>query len=63
ERSVRSKDRESLEYDWRIGRFLTAIASRVSRPDQLRVAYFDFGRRSAKFATWNIGQTIQKISG
>ena len=63
ERSVRSKDRESLEYDWRIGRFLTAIAPRVSRPDHLRVAYFDFGGRSAKFATWNIGQTIQKISG
>jgi len=63
ERSVRLKDRESLEYDWRIGRFLTAVAPRVSRPDHLRVAYFDFGGRSAKFATWNIGQTIQKISG
>ncbi|NBT25487.1 MAG: hypothetical protein EBT09_02780 [Actinobacteria bacterium] len=63
ERSVRSKDRESVEYDWRIGRFLAAIAPRVSRPDHLRVAYFDFRRRSATFATWNIGQTIHKISG
>jgi hypothetical protein len=61
-RSHRTKERRGVEYDWRLLRFFSAVAAKVSRPDSLRVALFDFQARSGRMVKWQVkGDKLEKL--
>ena len=62
-RSHRTRERRGVEYDWRLLRFFSAVASRVSRPDSLRVALYDFQTRLARLVRWQVkGKQVEKLA-
>jgi hypothetical protein len=62
-RSFKTDDREGVEYDWRIFRFISEVARSASTKDRLRVAAFDFVKRSARTHTWQIsGANVRKVT-
>lgn len=62
-RSFKTDDREGVEYDWRLFRFISDVARSASTRDRLRVVTFDFIKRSARTHTWQIsGSTVRKVA-
>jgi hypothetical protein len=55
-RSHRTIDRRHVEYDWRLLRFFSQIASEMQLPvDKLRAAIFDFQKREGRMVSWLVG--------
>lgn len=62
-RSFKTDDREGVEYDWRVFRFVSEVARSAATKDRLRVATFDFVKRSARTHTWQVsGSTVRKVA-
>ena len=62
-RSHRTRERRGVEYDWRLLRFFSAVAANASRPDNLRVALFDFQSRKGQLVKWQAkGKKIEKLA-
>lgn len=63
-RSHRTRDRRSVEYDWRLLRFLSQVADFESRTNKLLVIQFDFQARSHKRWVWQFMQDrIERLEG
>jgi hypothetical protein len=62
-RSHKTRERRDVEYDWRLLRFFSAVAAKVSRPDNLRVALFDFQTRTGRLIKWQVkSKQIEKLA-
>lgn len=62
-RSHKTRERRGVEYDWRLLRFFSAVASQAARAEALRVALFQFQTRQGRLVTWQVkGNQIEKLA-
>jgi len=62
-RDAKMRDRQSVEFDWRVTQFFEEIAAHSARSDRLRVAIFDFNERRGRLAVWQISDKLKSVEG
>ena len=55
-RSHRSRDREDVEFDWRLMKFLARLAPKAASVDKMGVGEWDFESRVGHYSRWSIAR-------